>query len=181
MGPKLYRILQTSNRLEERILRGTCHGPLAERPGKLKQPETWGHHPMMNAKKKEENNAWKSSAREKETTVVVTAVPKVTTKRRICAQCPPPAQWEPLLDSVPPSEGAFQLTFNSSLHKLCIGPRWVVLNVGCFICIRCSGIHRSLGTHVSRVRSIELDDWTDDQLNVSPSPKQEHCHLLPRT
>ncbi|GAA5865649.1 hypothetical protein JCM5353_004640, partial [Sporobolomyces roseus] len=29
---------------------------------------------------------------------------------------------------------------------------------------RCSGIHRSLGTHISKVRSIELDDWTDEQV-----------------
>lgn len=30
--------------------------------------------------------------------------------------------------------------------------------------IRCSGIHRGMGTHISRVKSVDLDSWTDEQL-----------------
>lgn len=30
--------------------------------------------------------------------------------------------------------------------------------------IRCSGIHRGMGTHISRVKSVDLDAWTDEQL-----------------
>ncbi|GAA5858800.1 hypothetical protein JCM8547_004993 [Rhodosporidiobolus lusitaniae] len=44
------------------------------------------------------------------------------------------------------------------------GPRWASWNLGVTICIRCSGVHRSLGTHVSKVRAVELDDWNDEQL-----------------
>ncbi|KAK9759529.1 ARF GAP with effector function(s) [Basidiobolus ranarum] len=43
-------------------------------------------------------------------------------------------------------------------------PRWASHNLGVFICIGCSGIHRSLGTHISKVKSIDLDKWTEDQL-----------------
>ncbi|KAK9376018.1 uncharacterized protein V1513DRAFT_463111 [Lipomyces chichibuensis] len=43
-------------------------------------------------------------------------------------------------------------------------PRWASWNIGVFICIRCSGIHRSMGTHISRVKSIDLDSWTNEQL-----------------
>lgn len=42
-------------------------------------------------------------------------------------------------------------------------PRWASWNLGVFICIRCSGIHRSMGTHVSRVKSVDLDSWTSEQ------------------
>lgn len=34
---------------------------------------------------------------------------------------------------------------------------WVSINLGLIICIECSGIHRSLGTHISKVRSLTLD------------------------
>jgi Arf-GAP/coiled-coil/ANK repeat/PH domain-containing protein len=36
---------------------------------------------------------------------------------------------------------------------------WVSINIGAFLCIECSGIHRSLGVHISKVRSLVLDGW----------------------
>uniref|UniRef100_A0A8C7YLR8 Arf-GAP with GTPase, ANK repeat and PH domain-containing protein 3 n=1 Tax=Oryzias sinensis TaxID=183150 RepID=A0A8C7YLR8_9TELE len=38
-------------------------------------------------------------------------------------------------------------------------PDWASLNLGALMCIECSGIHRNLGTHLSRVRSLDLDSW----------------------
>ncbi|BGP21368.1 arf GTPase activating protein [Rhodotorula toruloides] len=43
-------------------------------------------------------------------------------------------------------------------------PKWASWSLGITLCIRCSGVHRGLGTHISKVRSIELDDWSDEQL-----------------
>lgn len=43
-------------------------------------------------------------------------------------------------------------------------PRWASWSLGVFLCIRCSGIHRSMGTHISRVKSVDLDTWTNEQL-----------------
>lgn len=43
-------------------------------------------------------------------------------------------------------------------------PRWASWNLGVFVCIRCSGVHRGMGTHISRVKSVDLDSWTDEQL-----------------
>ena len=37
-------------------------------------------------------------------------------------------------------------------------PEWVSLNLGCLVCIECSGVHRSLGVHISKRRSLTLDD-----------------------
>ncbi|KAJ1953140.1 Gtpase activating protein [Dispira parvispora] len=44
------------------------------------------------------------------------------------------------------------------------GPRWASWNLGVFLCIRCSGFHRKMGTHISRVKSISLDVWTPEQI-----------------
>ncbi|XP_070800472.1 LOW QUALITY PROTEIN: arf-GAP with GTPase, ANK repeat and PH domain-containing protein 3 [Pituophis catenifer annectens] len=45
-------------------------------------------------------------------------------------------------------------------------PDWASLNLGALICIECSGIHRHLGTHLSRVRSLDLDDWPLELVTV---------------
>ncbi|XP_067840130.1 stromal membrane-associated protein 1 [Heptranchias perlo] len=44
------------------------------------------------------------------------------------------------------------------------GPRWASWNLGVFICIRCAGMHRNLGVHISRVKSVNLDQWTPEQI-----------------
>ncbi len=45
-------------------------------------------------------------------------------------------------------------------------PNWASINLGIMLCIECSGIHRSLGVHISKVRSVTLDDWDPDLQKV---------------
>lgn len=67
----------------------------------------------------------------------------------------------------------YQAVLNSLLaleeNKYCAdceskGPRWASWNLGIFICIRCAGIHRNLGVHISKVKSVNLDQWTQEQV-----------------
>ncbi|KAK2163582.1 hypothetical protein LSH36_77g06039 [Paralvinella palmiformis] len=45
-------------------------------------------------------------------------------------------------------------------------PRWASINLGIALCIECSGIHRSFGVHLSKVRSMTLDAWEPELLKV---------------
>jgi len=45
-------------------------------------------------------------------------------------------------------------------------PDWCVINSGILICISCSGVHRSLGVHISKVRSLTMDAWDMQLLDL---------------
>jgi stromal membrane-associated protein len=55
-------------------------------------------------------------------------------------------------------------------NKLCAdckrtSPSWASISIGIFICIKCAGFHREMGTHISKVKSINLDLWPHGILN----------------
>jgi Arf-GAP/GTPase/ANK repeat/PH domain-containing protein 1/3 len=50
--------------------------------------------------------------------------------------------------------------------SLILDPDWASINLGVLICIECSGVHRKLGSHISRVRSLDLDEWPPGHLAV---------------
>ena len=45
-------------------------------------------------------------------------------------------------------------------------PEWASLNLCIMMCIECSGPHRSLGAHISKVRSTTLDKWTKNNCRL---------------
>jgi len=47
-----------------------------------------------------------------------------------------------------------------------ISPQWASVSYGCLVCLECSGHHRSLGVHLSFVRSVQMDSWSDRQIRA---------------
>jgi len=41
---------------------------------------------------------------------------------------------------------------------------WAVWNLGIFVCITCSGVHRNIGVQVSKVKSTQFDKWKNAEL-----------------
>mmetsp|Transcript_9594 Transcript_9594/g.13806 ORF Transcript_9594/g.13806 Transcript_9594/m.13806 type:complete len:466 (+) Transcript_9594:81-1478(+) len=54
-------------------------------------------------------------------------------------------------------------------------PQWASVSFGTVFCLECSGVHRSLGVHISFVRSIAMDSWTPKQLALMKKGGNKKC------
>jgi hypothetical protein len=52
-------------------------------------------------------------------------------------------------------------------------PTWCSINWLCLICIDCSGVHRSLGVQISKIRSLRLDNLEPELLELIDTIKQD--------
>jgi len=58
---------------------------------------------------------------------------------------------------------ALALVWSMPGHDVCCEcsakrPKWASVNMGLLLCLNCSGVHRQLGTHISKVHSLTLDE-----------------------
>ncbi|KAI9371005.1 hypothetical protein BJX61DRAFT_52826 [Aspergillus egyptiacus] len=46
-----------------------------------------------------------------------------------------------------------------------LNPGWASWNIGIFLCVRCAALHRKMGTHISKVKSLSMDSWSSEQVD----------------
>jgi len=55
---------------------------------------------------------------------------------------------------------------------------WLSTNFGIIICIECSGIHREMGVHISKIQSLTLDNIGTSQLLVSRAMSNDNFNRI---
>lgn len=80
-----------------------------------------------------------------------------------CVDCDSPSKFHFLFHNYDFLSNFSLLYFH---HRSSLAPEWASLNLGILFCIECSGVHRNLGSHISKVRSLTLDEWPPGHLAV---------------
>ncbi|KAL1167156.1 hypothetical protein V6Z11_A06G247000 [Gossypium hirsutum] len=69
------------------------------------------------------------------------------------------------------ANGRLKNLMNQTDNRICADcgardPKWASANIGVFICLKCCGVHRSLGARISKVLSVQLDEWSDEDIDA---------------
>jgi hypothetical protein len=72
---------------------------------------------------------------------------------------------------IPLSESDIQKISEIDGNKECVDckaayPEWASLGFGTLCCLLCAGRHRALGVHITLVRSLKMDDWSEEQMKT---------------
>ncbi|KAI9749690.1 MAG: hypothetical protein M4579_006780 [Chaenotheca gracillima] len=62
-----------------------------------------------------------------------------------------------------PGDSSSSILKDDGLTDESIG--WASWSLGIFLCMRCASLHRKLGTHLSKVKSLSMDSWSNDQVD----------------
>lgn len=78
-------------------------------------------------------------------------------------------------------EKIFKAILSLPENKFCadcrsLHPDWVSMTLGVFVCYKCSGTHRSFGSHITRVKSTTLDKWTIKQIYIMGTINNERSN-----
>jgi Putative GTPase activating protein for Arf len=119
------------------------------------------------------------------TAAAATTTQSATTAAAATIRIPPP-----LYHSLPTA--CMRLIQNTPGNQTCIdcgaarNPMWAAVSYGALLCLQCSGHHRSLGVHVSCVRSLTMDEWSLEHIVAMLEGGNEQCrrffarhHLTP--
>lgn len=123
---------------------------------------------LQNSKEEALNQAFKGDQHVGENNIVqeLTKAILVEVKRMtgndVCCDCGAPSEWRDQDDEY---SSSWRLL---PWHPFSLSdPTWLSTNLGILTCIECSGIHRELGVHYSRIQSLTLDVLSTSELLVN--------------
>lgn len=96
-------------------------------------------------------------------------------ENKFCLDCSKPRpRWATLVVISPPLKGLLSikadiLTEGGNRNVNSKSPRQTNIAMGSFCCLECSGSHRKLGTHITFVRSVDLDTFQEHEVQALES------------